>query len=300
MITNILSTYCPALTHISQSSPPMVVSWNSSNCPLTKRSTRLDLPTAMSPSSTNLNWQILVCGSVPLERPPLPLELIPARVGDGRGAGRPPWSRATCTAFQTECSQVSLLVSLPPLTPCFVWRKKWEVCLVFFLVQDYIMACLKATKALFLGPSIKPKDYMFNEEGWRSDMNSRNKKTSFHCTCITLHLPALDVFCCHNLPCLTHTNTLFFLSQGKSNPVLYTHRLWRVRVLWGRADISLAWNQRIASLPCFTFPSPACLFYLLNQSHVWKYCPSSAVSQYPAVKLELTGMLRLKLLSPTS
>lgn len=87
----------PTLTHthtlpISLSSPPMVVSWNSSNCPLTKRSTRLDLPTAMSPSSTNLNWQILVCGSVPLERPPLPLELIPALVGDGRGAGPPPWS----------------------------------------------------------------------------------------------------------------------------------------------------------------------------------------------------------------
>ncbi|KAK1902710.1 tRNA wybutosine-synthesizing protein 4 [Dissostichus eleginoides] len=56
----------------------MVVSWNSSNCPLTNRSTRLDLPTAMSPSSTSLNWQILVCGSVPLVRPPLPLELIPA------------------------------------------------------------------------------------------------------------------------------------------------------------------------------------------------------------------------------
>lgn len=61
----------------------MVVSWNSSNCPLTKRRTRLDLPTAMSPSSTSLNWQILVCGSVPLERPPLPLELIPTRGGDG-------------------------------------------------------------------------------------------------------------------------------------------------------------------------------------------------------------------------
>lgn len=218
MITNILSTYCPALTHISQSSPPMVVSWNSSNCPLTKRSTRLDLPTAMSPSSTNLNWQILVCGSVPLERPPLPLELIPARVGDGRGAGRPPWSRATCTAFQTECSQVSLLVSLPPLTPCFVWRKKWEVCLVFFLVQDYIMACLKATKALFLGPSIKPKDYMFYEEGWRSDMNSRNKKTSFHCTCITLHLPALLL----SQLTLPHTHKHTFLSfsrQKQPRPV---------------------------------------------------------------------------------
>lgn len=275
----------------------MVVSWNSSNCPLTKRSTRLDLPTAMSPSSTNLNWQILVCGSVPLERPPLPLELIPARVGDGRGAGRPPWSRATCTAFQTEWSQVSLLVSLPPLTPCFVWRKKWEVCLAFFgarLQHDLP----QGNESPFLGPSIKPKDYIFYEEGWRSHMNSRNWMTSFHCTCITLHLPALDVFYSHNLPCLTHKHTLLSFSRQKRP--CNTHRLWRVRVLWGGADISLAWNQGIASLPSFTFPSPACLFYLLNQSHVWKYCPSSAVSQYPAVKLELTGMLRLKLLSPTS
>lgn len=48
------------------SSPPMVVSWNSSNCPLTKRRTKLDLPTAMSPSSTSLNWQILVWGRFPL------------------------------------------------------------------------------------------------------------------------------------------------------------------------------------------------------------------------------------------
>lgn len=96
-------------TNISQSSPPIVVSWNSSNCPLTNRSTRLDLPTAMSPSSTNLNWQIFVCGSVPLERPPLPLELIPACVGDSGGWGvlvlLPLWNGglgSTCTAFQAE------------------------------------------------------------------------------------------------------------------------------------------------------------------------------------------------------
>lgn len=36
-------------------SPPMVLSWYSWNCPLTKRSTRLDFPTADSPSSTSLN-----------------------------------------------------------------------------------------------------------------------------------------------------------------------------------------------------------------------------------------------------
>ena len=37
---------------------PMVLSWYSWNWPLTKRSTRLDLPTADSPRSTSLNWQI--------------------------------------------------------------------------------------------------------------------------------------------------------------------------------------------------------------------------------------------------
>lgn len=37
----------------------MVLSWYSWNCPFTKRRTRLDLPTADSPNSTNLNWQIL-------------------------------------------------------------------------------------------------------------------------------------------------------------------------------------------------------------------------------------------------
>ncbi|TNN79035.1 hypothetical protein EYF80_010714 [Liparis tanakae] len=90
----------------------MVVSWNSSNWPLTKRSTRLDLPTAMSPSSTNLNWQILVCGSVPLERPPLPLELIlnlcrsrRQGKGGGWGAGPPPWGGDGC--FWDASVQVS-------------------------------------------------------------------------------------------------------------------------------------------------------------------------------------------------
>lgn len=78
----------------ARSSPPMVVSWNSSNCPLTKRSTRLDLPTAMSPSSTSLNWQILVCGSAPLDWPPLPLELMPGRAGETTGAGASSLARA--------------------------------------------------------------------------------------------------------------------------------------------------------------------------------------------------------------
>jgi len=38
---------------------PIVLSWYSWNWPFTKRSTRLDLPTADSPSRTSLNWQIL-------------------------------------------------------------------------------------------------------------------------------------------------------------------------------------------------------------------------------------------------
>lgn len=52
----------------------MVLSWNSWNCPLTKRSTRLDFPTADSPKSTSLNWQILLPAFGPLGRvaPPLP------------------------------------------------------------------------------------------------------------------------------------------------------------------------------------------------------------------------------------
>lgn len=52
----------------------MVLSWNSWNCPLTKRSTRLDFPTADSPKSTSLNWQILLPEFGPLGRvaPPLP------------------------------------------------------------------------------------------------------------------------------------------------------------------------------------------------------------------------------------
>ncbi len=128
--------------HISQSSPPMVVSWNSSNCPLTNRSTRLDFPTAMSPSSTSLNWQILVCGSVPLERPPLPLELIPALVGDGRGAGAPPsggdrcfWdiSHLRCLPNSTSSLADGVLASLHSLF-CLDEEVKG-----FVLVQNDIM-----------------------------------------------------------------------------------------------------------------------------------------------------------------
>lgn len=47
-------------------SPPIVLSWNSWNWPLTKRSTKLDFPTADSPSNTSLNWQILVPALGPL------------------------------------------------------------------------------------------------------------------------------------------------------------------------------------------------------------------------------------------
>ena len=47
-------------------SPPMVLSWYSWNCPLTKRNTRLDFPTADSPSRTSLNWHILLAWGCPL------------------------------------------------------------------------------------------------------------------------------------------------------------------------------------------------------------------------------------------
>lgn len=52
----------------------MVLSWYSWNWPLTKRSTKLDFPTADSPNSTSLNWQILLLAAVPLVRavPPRP------------------------------------------------------------------------------------------------------------------------------------------------------------------------------------------------------------------------------------
>ena len=52
--------------------PPIVLSWNSWNCPLTKRRTRLDFPTADSPSNTSLNWQILfpALGPLGLVAPP--------------------------------------------------------------------------------------------------------------------------------------------------------------------------------------------------------------------------------------
>lgn len=48
--------------------PPIVLSWNSWNWPFTNRSTRLDLPTADSPSKTSLNWQILLPALGPLGR----------------------------------------------------------------------------------------------------------------------------------------------------------------------------------------------------------------------------------------
>lgn len=47
--------------------PPIVLSWYSWNCPLTKRRTRLDLPTADSPRSTTLNWHTRPC-TVPFGR----------------------------------------------------------------------------------------------------------------------------------------------------------------------------------------------------------------------------------------
>lgn len=64
----------PSLFEDQLRSPPMVLSWYSWNWPLTKRSTKLDFPTADSPSSTSLNWQILLLAAVPLVRcvPPRP------------------------------------------------------------------------------------------------------------------------------------------------------------------------------------------------------------------------------------
>lgn len=66
-------------------SPPMVLSWYSWNCPLTKRSTKLDFPTADSPNSTSLNWQILLLAAVALVRAGPPR---PAMVGKTGAGGR--------------------------------------------------------------------------------------------------------------------------------------------------------------------------------------------------------------------
>lgn len=68
-------------------SPPIVLSWYSWNCPLTKRSTKLDFPTADSPRSTNLNWQILLLGAVPLVRVVPPRPAI-AQCWKRRGGGK--------------------------------------------------------------------------------------------------------------------------------------------------------------------------------------------------------------------
>lgn len=64
-------------------SPPMVLSWYSWNWPLTKRSTKLDFPTADSPNSTSLNWQILLLAAVPLVRagPPRPAIAAVLKIG---------------------------------------------------------------------------------------------------------------------------------------------------------------------------------------------------------------------------
>lgn len=39
----------------------MVGSWNSKNSSRTNRTTRQDLPTAVSPSSTSLKWHVFPC-----------------------------------------------------------------------------------------------------------------------------------------------------------------------------------------------------------------------------------------------
>lgn len=132
-------------------SPPMVVSWNSSNCPLTKRSTKLDLPTAMSPNSTSLNWQILVCGSVPLERLLAPLELIPTWKGDGWGN----WASSLRWGANSDSRGLPnrwALQTVPWLWFCpgFIGRKQ--------KVEFVVLSTVNATKGLFSGEFILNKD----------------------------------------------------------------------------------------------------------------------------------------------
>lgn len=83
---------------IKAPSPPMVLSWYSWNWPLTKRSTRLDFPTADSPRSTSLNWQILLLAAVPLVRagPPRPaiLKCWKLRSWKVLGRGEEGWLKA--------------------------------------------------------------------------------------------------------------------------------------------------------------------------------------------------------------
>ncbi len=68
----------------------MVLSWYSWNWPLTKRSTRLDLPTADSPSKTSLNWHILFpTGAAPLVRAGPPRPAMPT--GRTTGEERADW-----------------------------------------------------------------------------------------------------------------------------------------------------------------------------------------------------------------
>lgn len=50
----------PGKKQVSWQIPPIVLSWYSWNCPLTNLSTRLDFPTADSPSKTSLNWYMRV------------------------------------------------------------------------------------------------------------------------------------------------------------------------------------------------------------------------------------------------
>ena len=64
---------CPAVSQISnftvlvskctvcvRNAAPIVGSWNSKNSSRTKRTTRHDLPTAVSPSSTSLKWHVVI------------------------------------------------------------------------------------------------------------------------------------------------------------------------------------------------------------------------------------------------
>ena len=94
----------------------MVLSWYSWNWPLTKRSTRLDLPTADSPSSTSLNWQILLCVA-PLGRwaPPLPAITAPL-------TSRLPDATLRCHRYATQA--LTRWRSYTKNKPCNICQKR--------------------------------------------------------------------------------------------------------------------------------------------------------------------------------
>lgn len=109
-----------------QPSPPMVLSWYSWNWPLTKRSTRLDLPTADSPNSTSLNWQILLLAAVPLVRagPPRPAILQCWKLGKRRRSwGKRVYGWLQAWAYYRGADEVKLDVGKFRLVGRFTGRR---------------------------------------------------------------------------------------------------------------------------------------------------------------------------------